>query len=220
MSHSSAQTEWNKIKTDEKLVQEKIDEYLEKSRSAGDVVESNEENQDRSKKTRGRKKKLEKTDENSKSTRATARQRKKRTHSSDLENDLINENEKDDQEQTAPMKIRTAAEILAKKSKAPAQEKVTKELYEINERIIQLVQVKNMGMATVEQEKQLKRLLVEQKKKSNDLKRLKAEQAAKKRYREAKKVSNRRFISIHFIEFFLVLEKTRSSLREKSRIGC
>ncbi|CAF4955808.1 unnamed protein product, partial [Rotaria magnacalcarata] len=35
--------------------------------------------------------------------------------------------------------------------------------------------------------KQLKKLLVEQKKKSNDLKRLKAEQAAKKRYREIKK---------------------------------
>ncbi|CAF4919333.1 unnamed protein product, partial [Rotaria socialis] len=72
-------------------------------------------------------------------------------------------------------------------TKAPAQEKVSKELHEINERIIQLVQVKNMGMATAEQEKQLKKLLVEQKKKSNDLKRLKAEQAAKKRYREIKK---------------------------------
>jgi len=43
-------------------------------------------------------------------------------------------------------------------------------------------------MTTNEQEKQLKKLLVEQKKKSNDLKRLKAEQAAKKRYREIKKV--------------------------------
>jgi len=51
-----------------------------------------------------------------------------------------------------------------------------------------------MGMATAEQEKQLKKLLVEQKKKSNDLKRLKAEQAAKKRAREMKKV--RRSLSI------------------------
>jgi len=47
-----------------------------------------------------------------------------------------------------------------------------------------------MGMTTNEQEKQLKKLLVEQKKKSNDLKRLKAEQAAKKRAREIKKVNN------------------------------
>jgi len=46
-----------------------------------------------------------------------------------------------------------------------------------------------MGMATNDQEKQLKKLLVEQKKKSSDLKRLKAEQAAKKRYREIKKVT-------------------------------
>ena len=85
-------------------------------------------------------------------------------------------------------KIRTAAEILAKKSRAPAQEKVSKEIHEINERIIQLVQVKNMGMATTEQEKQLKKLLVEHKKRTNDLKRLKAEQTAKKRAREIKKV--------------------------------
>jgi hypothetical protein len=88
--------------------------------------------------------------------------------------------------------MRTAAEILAKKSKAPAQDKVSTELHEINERIIQLVQVKNMGMATSEQEKQLKKLLVEQKKKANDLKRLKAEQAAKKRYREVKKVREKK----------------------------
>jgi hypothetical protein len=49
-----------------------------------------------------------------------------------------------------------------------------------------------MGMATNDQEKQLKKLLVEQKKKSNDLKRLKAEQAAKKRYREVKKVKEKK----------------------------
>ena len=78
--------------------------------------------------------------------------------------------------------------FFAKKSRAPAQEKVSKEIHEINERIIQLVQVKNMGMATAEQEKQLKKLLVEHKKKTNDLKRLKAEQTAKKRAREIKKV--------------------------------
>jgi hypothetical protein len=45
-----------------------------------------------------------------------------------------------------------------------------------------------MGMATAEQEKQLKKLLVQQKKKTNDLKRLKTEQTAKKRARDVKKV--------------------------------
>jgi hypothetical protein len=58
-----------------------------------------------------------------------------------------------------------------------------------------------MGMATTEQEKQLKKLLVEQKKKSNDLKRLKAEQAAKKRAREMKKVRKSSFIIIKPLNF-------------------
>lgn len=121
------------------------------------------------KKKRGRKKKID-----SVNVGRAKKSRKKRADSSDFEQ--------------PPEQIRTVSEILAKKTKAPAQERVSKELHEINERIIQLVQVKNMGMATTEQEKQLKKLLVEQKKKSNDLKRLKAEQAAKKRYREVKKV--------------------------------
>lgn len=200
VSHSSAQAEWNKIKSDEKLVQEKIDEYLENFRTSSASGLLNSDDPEPPKSTRGRKKKLENKIENEKPTRTPGKRGRKRAHSSDLENELINQetetNDHDDESyngetnhKKTPAKIRTAAEILAKKTKAPAQEKVSKELFEINERIIQLVQVKNMGMATTEQEKQLKRLLVEQKKKSNDLKRLKAEQAAKKRYREAKKVN-------------------------------
>lgn len=203
LSHTAAQAEWNQIKSDEKVVQQKIDAYMEtfKASSAAGLLTT--EDDDQPKKTRGRKKKAENKVEKDKATRPGKRGRK-RAHSSDYENELLNENgqNEDDEENNnddddadddcnskkAPPKIRTAAEILAKKSKAPAQDKVAKELYEINERIIQLVQVKNMGMTTAEQEKQLKKLLVEQKKKSNDLKRLKAEQAAKKRYREAKKV--------------------------------
>lgn len=136
------------------------------------------------KKTRGRKKKTESSIDFEKGGRVTKR-RRKRDESSDPDFEPESPAPKSAEK---PEKIRTAAEILAKKTKAPAQEKVSRELHEINERIIQLVQVKNMGMATTEQEKQLKKLLVEQKKKSNDLKRLKAEQAAKKRYREIKKV--------------------------------
>jgi hypothetical protein len=203
LSHTAAQAEWNEIKKDEKIVQEKIDEYLQifNSSSASGL---NREEVEEPKITRGRKKKLETNIERENIGRVGKRS-KKRTHSSDIENEILNENEKpeveeegDGNESTADNaekttkkpaeKIRTAAEILAKKSRAPAQEKVSKEIHEINERIIQLVQVKNMGMATTEQEKQLKKLLVEQKKKTNDLKRLKAEQAAKKRAREAKKV--------------------------------
>jgi hypothetical protein len=196
LSHTAAQAEWNLIKTDEKVVQKKIDEYMEKFNGSSATGLSANENDEPPKKTRARSKKSENKVEKSKPTRSGKRGRK-RTHSSDYENEVLNkngQNEDDDDDndesnsEKAPPKIRTAAEILAKKSKAPAQDKVAKELHEINDRIIQLVQVKNMGMATAEQEKQLKKLLVEQKKKSNDLKRLKAEQAAKKRYREAKKV--------------------------------
>jgi hypothetical protein len=166
------------------------------------------ESGDQPKKTRGRKKKLE-TNIERENIGHVAKRRKKRARSSDIENEIVNkskklqdddEEEKEEDETSADKeetptkngqnKMRTAAEILAKKTKSPAQERVSKEIHEINERIIQLVQVKNMGMATGEQEKQLKKLLVEQKKKSSDLKRLKAEQAAKKRYRETKKVRN------------------------------
>ncbi|CAF0879390.1 unnamed protein product [Adineta steineri] len=210
LSHTAAQAEWNDIKTNEITVKEKIDEYLAKFNSSSacglDRVEI-----EQPKKTRGRKKKAEPNVERE-SLGRVAKRRKKRAPSSEIENEIINENEKQQQQQDEeeeeedddegektvaeeepvaakkkPGKIRTAAEILAKKTRAPAQEKVSKEIYEINERIIQLVQVKNMGMATAEQEKQLKKLLVEQKKKSNDLKRLKAEQSAKKRAREIKK---------------------------------
>ncbi|UJR25996.1 hypothetical protein I4U23_007343 [Adineta vaga] len=204
LSHTAAQTEWNEIKTNETLVKEKIDEYLEKYNTSSacglDRCETAPP------KKRGRKKKTE-TNGEKESNGRTVKKRKKRTRSSDIENEIINGNKKQqaeeeeeeeeegtstdqqgaDESKKKPEKIRTAAEILAKKTRAPAQEKVSKEIHEINERIIQLVQVKNMGMATTEQEKQLKKLLVEQKKKKNDLKRLKAEQTAKKRAREIKK---------------------------------
>lgn len=150
-----------------------------------ETVDEGDENEP-VRKTRGRKVKTESTIEYENGGRVTKR-RKKYAESSDPEFEL----DMSPVAQKETERIRTATEILAKKTKAPAQEKVAKELHEINERIIQLVQVKNMGMATIEQEKQLKRLLVEQKKKSGDLKRLKAEQAAKKRYREAKKVEER-----------------------------
>lgn len=180
--------EWNELKTDEKQVQAKLDEYLTKFSTSSAAGLNNDTNDDGDandsvRKTRSRKKKPEPTPIEYENGGRVTKRRKKRAESSDPEFEP---------DASPPPKeterIRTATEILAKKSKAPAQDKAAKELHEINERIIQLVQVKNMGMATVEQEKQLKKLLVEQKKKSGDLKRLKAEQAAKKRYREAKKV--------------------------------
>ena len=203
------------MKTDEKLVQEKIDTYLEKFNSSGASDLNGDELDAPTKRTRGaatkKKKKTSESNADAEYNGRVTKRRKKRAQSSDAEFDIDSAMAKE----PPPEKMRTAAEILAKTTKAPAQEKVSKELHEINERIIQLVQVKNMGMATHEQEKQLKKLLVEQKKKSSDLKRLKAEQSAKKRYREIKKVCDGLNVTAGE-RVGLFLAENRSVVREES----
>ena len=47
-------------------------------------------------------------------------------------------------------------ETLTKRKRQPAQEKVYKELSEINERIASLIQIRQMGLSTPENKKQLK----------------------------------------------------------------
>ena len=74
-------------------------------------------------------------------------------------------------------------EPLSKKIRQPAQERAYKELSSINERIASLVQVKQMGMATAENKKQLKQLMAERKKKAYELKRLQSKQRASNKYR-------------------------------------
>ena len=78
-------------------------------------------------------------------------------------------------------------EPLAKKIRQPAQERAYKELSTINERIASLVQVKQMGLATAENKKQLKQLMVERKKKAYELKRLQSKQRASNKYRNKQK---------------------------------
>lgn len=56
-------------------------------------------------------------------------------------------------------------EPLPKKVRQPAQERAYKELSAINERIASLVQVRQMGLSTPENKKQLKQLIVDRKKK-------------------------------------------------------
>ncbi|CAF5142741.1 unnamed protein product, partial [Rotaria socialis] len=79
------------IKTDEKLVKQKIEEYLEIFNSKGESVVDQSESEP-VKKTRGRKKKSETNSQPAKEGRVGKR-RRKRVRSSDIENDLINENE-------------------------------------------------------------------------------------------------------------------------------
>ncbi|CAF3698963.1 unnamed protein product [Rotaria sordida] len=72
---------------------------------------------------------------------------------------------------------------LTKQKKQPAQERAFKELSSINERIASLVQVRQMGLSTPENRKQLKQLMKERKKKAYELKRLQSKQKASNKYR-------------------------------------
>lgn len=78
-------------------------------------------------------------------------------------------------------------EPLAKKIRQPAQDKAYKELSAINERIASLVQVRQMGLSTPENKKQLKLLMADRKKKAYELKRLQSKQRASNKYRMKKK---------------------------------
>ena len=74
-------------------------------------------------------------------------------------------------------------EPLAKQKRQPAQERAYKELSSINERIASLVQVRQMGLSTPENKKQLKQLMKDRKKKAYELKRLQSKQKASNKYR-------------------------------------
>ncbi len=85
-------------------------------------------------------------------------------------------------------------EPLAKKLRQPAQERAYKELSEINERIASLVQVRQMGLATADNKKQLKKLVADRKKKAYELKRLQSKQKASNKYRNKQKKIVKKFI--------------------------
>jgi hypothetical protein len=74
-------------------------------------------------------------------------------------------------------------EPLPKRIRQPAQERAYKELSAINERIASLVQVRQMGLATPENKKQLKQLMKDRKVKAFQLKRLQSRQRASNKYR-------------------------------------
>ncbi|CAF2873837.1 unnamed protein product [Rotaria sp. Silwood2] len=78
-------------------------------------------------------------------------------------------------------------EPLGKQKKHPAQERILKELSSINERIASLVQVRQMGLATAENRKQLKQLMKDRKKKGFELKRLQSKQKSSDQYRIKRK---------------------------------
>ena len=90
-------------------------------------------------------------------------------------------------------------EPLAKQKRQPAQERAYKELSAINERIASLVQVRQMGLSTAENKKQLKQLMKDRKKKAYELKRLQSKQRASNKYRVKRRkiVSDASLSSLH-----------------------
>lgn len=94
----------------------------------------------------------------------------------------------------------TPLEPLAKQKRQPAQEKAYKELSEINEKIASLVQVRQMGLSTPDNKKQLKQLMIDRKKKAYELKRLQSKQKASNKYRMKRRKIVRNFLMINRIE--------------------
>ncbi|CAF1416944.1 unnamed protein product, partial [Rotaria sordida] len=78
-------------------------------------------------------------------------------------------------------------EPLSKQKKQPAQERLYKQLSDINDRIASLVQVRQMGLSTTENRKQLKQLMKDRTKKAFELKRLQSKQRSSDRYRIRRK---------------------------------
>ncbi len=78
-------------------------------------------------------------------------------------------------------------EPLSNHKRQPAQERLFKELCAINERIASLIQVRQMGLSTPENKKQLKQLIRDRDKKAFELKRLQSKQRSSNKYRIKKK---------------------------------
>ena len=87
-------------------------------------------------------------------------------------------------------------EPLKKRKRQPAQEKVFKELTDINERIASLIQVRQMGLSTNENRSQLKQLIKDRKVKAFELRRLQSKIRASNRYRAKRRKIVSRLISI------------------------
>ncbi|CAF3242012.1 unnamed protein product [Rotaria sp. Silwood2] len=78
-------------------------------------------------------------------------------------------------------------EPLSKTKRQPAQERAYKELSTINDRIASLVQVKQMGLLTAENRKQLKQLFKDRQTKTFEIKRLQSKQRSSTRYKDRRK---------------------------------
>ena len=190
MAYDQALAEWEEIKGNDELVQEKIEEYLE----TFNLAESNNEpptrqtrrNDDEDEEDDDEDEEEEQEEEKEKVPKKKSWLRRKRK--------LVVDDELIEDPSTLAVVNGTPLEPLAKQKRQPAQERAFKELSSINERIASLVQVRQMGLATEENKKQLKQLMKDRKKKGFELKRLQSKQRASNKYRsKRKKIVRSRF---------------------------
>ncbi|CAF1359270.1 unnamed protein product [Adineta ricciae] len=192
-----AQVEWNEIKSNEEYVKEKIEEYLEIYNSLDETVNEDFDQPTspiEPKSLRSRMKKKSKVDvDNNEDEQPNAsdncneKQEKKKKPAVRIKKPkILQEKTLEDPTQVPPIPG-IPLEPLAKQKRQPAQERIFKEITAINERIASLIQVRQMGLATVENRKQLKQLIKDRNTKGFELKRLQSKQRSSSRYRVKKK---------------------------------
>ncbi|CAF0991460.1 unnamed protein product [Didymodactylos carnosus] len=190
ISHHSAQTEWNAIKKNEELVKEKIEEYLEIYNRSGAAGLPEQPSRKAMKKAKKQKRLDGGSDDDDpviQQVVASVEATRQTTPAPTTTSAPTTNGSPPKPATNGSVSATNGANSKLEKSKAPAQEQALKELAEINERIASLVQVKNMGLSTAENQKQLKKLCEQRKAKTNDIKRLQSKQRASTRYRERKK---------------------------------
>lgn len=198
-SHHNAQTEWNEIKKDQDLVQEKISQYLAKWNNAGrpETPPKKTSKQKSITPKRNSQKRTFSSDDDTqnddpniiklKTPTSSKRQATSSTGLIELDDELKLKEKSPTINSTETTPKKTVRTPNSEKNKTPAQETILNDLTTISERIENLIQVKSMGLLTAENQRTLKKLIEQKKERTANLKRLQARQLASTRYREKQK---------------------------------
>ncbi|CAF1029781.1 unnamed protein product [Adineta ricciae] len=194
--HRRAIAEWNELKWNEEYVKEKIEEYLETfnqlvATQSNTAVEqasiprrSSKAHKDKSDASDNLEEEEEEQEEEEEEEKKSRRKSYFTKPPSKATEDEINIDELTKMPSAIPD---IALEPLAKEKKQPAQERVFRELSSINERIASLIQIRQMGLLTAENRKQLKQLMADRRKKAFELRRLQLKVKASHRYRDKRR---------------------------------
>ena len=205
--HYNAQIEWNKIKTNEELIKNNIEKFLniakkpDKDSKADQPSVENTTQPEKSiipvrKRTISSDEEYEPYDPNLESEIITPVEPtfSKRDSSAATEFNDANKpwvvrslERARARAEARNAKIQARRLVSENRIKTPVQEAVIQQIQEISERIASLVQVKNMGLSTSDSNHTLKKLLQQKKERSSELSRLISKQRSSARYRQRKK---------------------------------